>query len=174
MEYRREPIKDYEEYEVDTLGNVYAKAGYELQFTTNHKGYSIVNFTYRQKKRKGFAIHTLVARQFLPSPGPLQTQVNHINGIKTDNRVENLEWVSPKENVQHAIAMGLICPGESARKSIRGYDKRTHELKYEFNSLAEAGRYFNPKRYRSAQTNIWRVLDGRAKSYKDCTWEYTQ
>lgn len=174
MKYRRESIKGYENYEVDTLGNVYAKKGYELQSCTNHKGYPMINFLVNNKRRIGFAIHTLVAQQFLPLPTAEQTQVNHINGIKTDNRVENLEWVTPKENVRHAIATGLMNPGAHSRKPIRGYDKKTHELKYEFNSLAEAGRYFNPKRYQSAQTSIWKVLDGRARSYKGCTWEYSQ
>ncbi len=56
--------------------------------------------------KESILIHRLVAQTFIPNPKN-KPEVNHKNGIKTDNHVENLEWVTRRENMQHAVKVGL-------------------------------------------------------------------
>lgn len=71
----------------------------------NSKGYNVVSIKYNNIK-KTLKVHRLVALSFIPNPDK-KPQINHINGIKKDNRVENLEWSTGSENVQHAFDIGL-------------------------------------------------------------------
>lgn len=69
------------------------------------KGYASCKLSLKGKSRR-IKIHRLVAIAFIPNTYN-KPQVNHINGIKTDNRVENLEWVTNSENQLHALKNGL-------------------------------------------------------------------
>ncbi len=69
----------------------------------SYSGYLCFSLS-KNNKSKQYEVHRALAISFIPNPLNL-AQVNHINGIKTDNRLENLEWVSRRENITHAAIM---------------------------------------------------------------------
>lgn len=99
-------IKGFESYKISNLGRVINKDNFELKHRTHSKsGYKQINLWDGKKHHKRY-IHRLLAEQFLPNPNNYRT-VNHINGCKTDNRLENLEWCSDERQQREAFRLGL-------------------------------------------------------------------
>lgn len=98
-------------YQVSNLGRVksmnYNHTGKEKlrKLDLKKTGYQQVEL-FKNRKPKVCLVHRLVAITFIPNPEN-KKEVNHINGIKDDNRVENLEWVTPSENVRHSYNTGF-------------------------------------------------------------------
>lgn len=98
----RKEIKGFEDYEVDTEGNVWSmKFGKErkLKLAKDKNGYLQVNFC-KEGEKQTFSVHRLVANAFIENPES-KYEVNHINEVKVDNRVSNLEWNTRFENCRH-------------------------------------------------------------------------
>jgi hypothetical protein len=115
-------IRGYEgKYQVSNLGRVksfdsYGKIQY-LKPTIHHNGYLQI-VLYKNNKYLHYKVHRLVAQAFIPN-AENKPEVNHKNCIKTDNRVDNLEWCTRQENVNHAVALGKYQLGKY-RKNKRG------------------------------------------------------
>jgi|GEM_PF-1307571 len=97
-------------YEISSYGNVRnIVTGKQLRVHIDYTrgGYPRVALSINGKD-KHYSVHRLVALTFIPNPDPEnKPQVNHIDGVKTNNCVDNLEWVSFKENIEHAMKTGL-------------------------------------------------------------------
>lgn len=95
-------------YKVTDDGKVWSLHG-KGRFLRTHligHGYETTMLYKSDGNPKKFLIHRLVAMSYIPNPKNLR-EVNHKNANRLDNRIENLEWVSSKENKQHAIKLGL-------------------------------------------------------------------
>ena len=100
---------------VKSLGNEFSRKERLLKLSPQSKGYLTI-VLQKNATRKMVLVHRLVAEHFIDNTES-KAQINHINGIKTDNRVENLEWVSHRENLNHAIKNNLTLKGEENRNS---------------------------------------------------------
>lgn len=101
-------IDGYENYEVSTAGRVRNIATSVVLKPNNCGRYLQVKLS-QNSKRKNFLVHRLVASAFIPNPDN-KPQVNHINGIKTDNSASNIEWTTPSDNIKHSYLKNLRCP----------------------------------------------------------------
>jgi len=124
-----------------------------LVWTMDRRGYHRV-LVSKKGKQSNRAAHRLVATAFIPNPENKKT-VNHKNGIKTDNRVENLEWNTNYENIGHAIANELIKKGVKKRKlSI----DQVKEIKYGCHNMLHRE---IAAMYGINQDSIWSIRSGK-------------
>lgn len=170
-------------YQVNNLGQIkslnFGRTGKQglLKTTINKHGYECVHLS-KNKGDQILFVHVLVAKAFIDNPNPsIKTQVNHIDGNKLNNHLDNLEWVSPKENTNHAIKNGLRermpirnPKGKSNKfsKTIGQYSKQGDLIKVWF-CISDAARF-----YRCNPCSIVNCAKGRKKSANGYVWkEYT-
>ena len=138
-------------YSVNELGQIFSVRSNKILKTNrrvNNSGYESVSLQARCVK----SVHWCVAMAWLGYPPFLKADVNHKNGSKRDNRPENLEWVSRKENMKHAKELGLIGIRRSYRGIANPNAKLTNEnitqilfLKENGSTQSEIAKKFNVK-----------------------------
>lgn len=125
------------------------------------KGYVRVLLT-RDKKNKTYMIHRLIAETFIPNPDNFP-QVNHIDGIKNHNNVENLEWCTQSYNIKHSYEIGLRSSVDEVLKKNR--EKQSKKVaKYDvYGNLLEI--------YGSVNEATKKNKAGRTQILKSCRHE---
>lgn len=137
-----------------------------LKLNSAHNGYKKTNVSINGKLKTVF-IHRLVAELFIPNPNNLP-QVNHKDGNKTNNRADNLEWVTLQENVIHAHKIGLN-KHKGTTKKISRYTLDDQYIDT-FNGIREASRKVYGKD--NANVLIWKCANNKLPSYKGYKWKY--
>ena len=125
-------IENYENlYSVTEKGEVYShKYGKFLTPIKQKNGYLMVCL-YKDRKSKMCTIHRLVAKAFIPNRIGKQ-MVNHIDLNKQNNQISNLEWVTAKENMQHACDNGIRCGMRNGNSKLSNAQVIEIREKYQF------------------------------------------
>lgn len=140
----------------------------------NSRGYKRV-LLLKNRYRKMMSVHRLVANTFIDNPLN-KTQVNHINGVKSDNQLSNLEWVTPSENKIHAFKIGLETP------QWKGVYGKENPLSININQFSKDGLFIKThnginqasRDLSIDASTIVNVLKGNRKSAGGYKWEYKQ
>lgn len=146
-------IENYKDrYSVSSCGQVYSnfRGGRIRRQKVNSYGYCVVNLSINHLIRT-YSVHRLVAKYFLPDYSE-KLQVNHINGIKTDNRLENLEMCTASENLHHAFRLGLKMPHKTTPK-LTEEDVREIRRLYSTVSLADLAARFGVAKSTACRAN---------------------
>lgn len=138
-------------YQVSSEGRIkslsFLKTGNKSSFLTKERiikpgtdkdGYYVFVYSI-ESQRTTKRVHRVVAETFIPNPENLP-QVNHKNSIRNDNRVENLEWVSARDNMMHGIKYGNVKPTSG---EINGMSKLTEDDVRAIRAAYEAGESYS-------------------------------
>ena len=171
-------IEGYEgKYQVSNLGRVkkiYKTVQEKIIKSHIHEEYCVIGL-YKNSRRKSFRLHRLLAKAFIQNIDN-KPYINHINGIKHDNRLENLEWVTQSENTQHAYDTGLAHGNNNIFRIKSGAGQNHHCYKGEILGFLNGEHIvtlYGPKDMREKGFNpagVCGVLKGRYKHHKGLTF----
>lgn len=167
--YEIRGIPGYSDYFIDTLGVVYRfskKNGLQpMKPGNNSKGYMLI-FLYKNKTKKRFYIHHLMAITFLPQKS-YKEQINHKDGNPSNNSINNIEWVTASENLRHSYSvLGRKPPmkGRFGKLHPRSIPIRHITTGRLYNGIREAGR--------KSGVHPSTIMDNLSGRKKNPVWEY--
>lgn len=151
-------------YSVSDIGEVRNDTTQYILKPAIQQGYAHVTI-YIDTKGKRVAVHRLVANAFIPNPDN-KPYVNHKDGMRSNNMVENLEWVTPSENTQHAVDTGLFLP--TREKKVTQFSLEGEKIA-DYPSTMEAGRSTD-----SSPEKIVLCCQLKRKTHNGFQWRYTK
>ena len=166
-------------YQVSSEGRI-RRDGRIRKLSIDRGGYCNVSLS-RHSVQRTLKVHRLVAVAFIPNPEGKKT-VNHKDGNKKNNRVDNLEWATQSENIIHANKTGLRAVTDAQREAARATGKRTCQtnrrrkavfcvkdgIRQEFESAHAGARYVS-----GGPSPIVACCKGKKKTYKGFEWGYS-
>ena len=154
-------ITNWENYAVSNTGKIKnVKTGKFLKLFENKSGYLTVSLC-QNRKQATFRVHRLVALMFIDNPD-CKKEVNHKDGNKKNNNINNLEWMTHKENDTHARKNGL----KHENKPVKLTNLKTEEYDI-FYSISEAAKFLGLHK-----SNLCRALKKRTGVYHGYKIEY--
>jgi len=165
-------------YHVSSLGRIKRNERFKT-LRVDRRGYLTV-WLCKNSTQKNYKVHRLVATAFIQNPEGKKT-VNHIDGNKQNNAVENLEWATHSENIIHANKTGLRTVTDAQRKAASANGKKTCDqnrqrkavfctkdgIKREFVSAHDGARFVC-----GSPSPIIKCCKGKKKTYKGYEWGY--
>ena len=165
-------IKDYENYQVSNCGRIINKNTSKILKNTFKSGYYNICLV-NNKNRKTLKVHRLVAQSFIPNLEN-KPEVNHKDKNKLNNNIDNLEWMTRKENNIHRCSgCKIVC---NKNKPILRIDKNKNYLLERYNSIELAGTWaFNngyTKTIHNGRNAIGNCVNGLSKCAYNFKWKY--
>ena len=150
------------DYSVSTEGEVRKDTTNYILSQSSQQDYKFVTLLINGQQKR-MRVHRMVAMTFIENPDN-KPYVNHINGIRYDNNVENLEWVTQSENIQHAVRTGLMQNGR--KKAVIQYNLNGDRMAT-FESASEAARQTG-----GSQSKITMCCKRQRETANDYQWRY--
>lgn len=128
-------------YKVSNTGKIFSVVtNRELSVIQKKDGYTCISLCDKDHNKKQYRVHQLVAKAFIPNPNNLP-MINHKNEIKNDNRVENLEWVTAKQNSSYGTRPERISEKlKGVPKSKEAIEKRLATMKEKLSKMTKEER----------------------------------